>query len=382
MDADFYRQQLFDDCLSFWFPRAVDEVDGGFLHCFGADGELVDDDKSVWAQGRMAWMLLTLSQEFQGNPDWLRWAESGLKFIREKCTDPEDGRLYFQVTREGEALRKRRYSYSESFAAIAFAAHAKVTGSDESAGLARTYFDEFIRRHLIEGIKPEKGTGARPAIDLGSRMIALVTAQELEKNLGKCGQWTQLIDRCLHEIETLFLKPDRQALMEQVAPDGSIINHFDGRTLNPGHSIECAWFIMEEAERRNDPRLVELGCQILEWMWHRGWDEVHGGLSYFVDVDGKPPAEYWHGMKFWWPHDEALIATAYAYRLTGNTIWHERHEQCREWSFGHFGDPENGEWFGYLNPDGSISSALKGSLWKSCFHHPRALLKCYQLLQK
>jgi N-acylglucosamine 2-epimerase len=58
--AAFYHQQLFDDCLPFWFPRAVDETHGGFVHCFDGDGTLVDDDKSVWAQGRMSWMLLTL----------------------------------------------------------------------------------------------------------------------------------------------------------------------------------------------------------------------------------------------------------------------------------------------------------------------------------
>ena len=36
--------------------------------------------------------------------------------------------MFFQVTREGRPLRKRRYAYSESFAAIAYAAHARATG--------------------------------------------------------------------------------------------------------------------------------------------------------------------------------------------------------------------------------------------------------------
>jgi hypothetical protein len=51
----------------------------------------------------------------------------------------------------------------------------------------------------------------------------------------------------------------------------------------------------------------------------------------------------------------------------------------REWSFKHFSDPGNGEWFGYLHRDGIPSNTLKGSLWKSFFHHPRALWRCHQL---
>jgi mannose/cellobiose epimerase-like protein (N-acyl-D-glucosamine 2-epimerase family) len=38
-----------------------------------------------------------------------------------------------------------------------------------------------------------------------------------------------------------------------------------------------------------------------------------------------------------------------------------------------------GEWLGYLHRDGSPSSTLKGNMWKSFFHHPRALLMCMQL---
>ena len=53
------------------------------------------------------------------------------------------------------------------------------------------------------------------------------------------------IDRFIEEIEQDFVKPEIACVMEQVAVDGSVIDHFDGRTLNPGHAIEGAWFIMK-----------------------------------------------------------------------------------------------------------------------------------------
>lgn len=379
--AAFYHDQLFDDCVPFWFPRAVDREHGGFLHCFDRDGSLVDDDKSVWAQGRMSWMLLTLYQDHQRRPEWLEWAESGLRFLEERCVDPADGRMYFHVARDGTPLRKRRYAYSESFAAIAFAAHAAATGSDRSAARARHWFERFVGWNFEPNDAPPKFTGARPMVGLGPRMITLVTAQEIELRLGPDAGLTAWIDRCIDEIRTLFVKPDLEVVMEQVNPDGTVSDHFDGRTLNPGHAIEGAWFILEQARRRGgDPELTALGCRMLDWMWKRGWDGECGGLYYFRDVYHKPVQEYWQTMKFWWPHDEALIATLMAYRASGDAKYLSWHEELREWSFQHFADPEHGEWYGYLHRDGSVSSTLKGSLWKSFFHHPRAMDLCYRVV--
>lgn len=377
--AEFYHDQLFSDCLPFWFTRSVDTTHGGFLHCFDGDGTLVDDDKSVWAQGRMSWMLLTLYLEAERRPEWLDWAESGLRFLEEKCIDPADGRMYFHVARDGTPLRKRRYAYSESFAAIAFAAHAAATGDEDSAAKARHWFNIFTDWNFTPGRIPPKFTGERPMEGIGTRMITLVTAQELRKHLGEDPLFTKWIDRCLSDIEKLFVKPELEVVMESVAPDGAISDHFDGRTLNPGHAIEAAWFVLQEAEHRNDEHLKTLGCNMLDWMWARGWDEEFGGIFYFRDVYDKPVQEYWHDMKFWWPHDEALIATLMASKMTGNPKYAEWHEKLRTWSFKHFGDPENGDWHGYLRRDGAPSNTLKGSLWKSFFHHPRALWMCYQL---
>ena len=381
--AEFYHQQLFSDCIPFWFPRSIDHQHSGFLHCFDHDGSLVDDDKSVWAQGRMSWMLLTLYLEHEARPEWLAWAESGLHFLENKCIDPRDGRLYFHVTRSGTALRKRRYAYSESFTAIAFAAHAAATGSASSANKARHWFQRFVDWNFLPNSAEPKFTDARPLVALGPRMITLVTAQELSLRLGSNDFLRGWIDRCIEEIRTLFVKPDLHVVMELVNPDGSISDHFDGRTLNPGHAIEGAWFILEEAKRRgNDPDLIALGCQMLDWMWQRGWDQEYGGLFYFRDVYDRPVQEYWQNMKFWWPHDEALIATLLAYQLTEDSKYFAMHEQVRDWSFAHFSDSEHGEWYGYLQRDGSVSSTLKGSLWKSFFHHPRALWLCHKIARE
>jgi N-acylglucosamine 2-epimerase len=376
-----YRDGLMDDTVPFWFPRAVDTEHGGFLHCFDRDGSLLDTDKSVWVQGRVAWMLLTLYNTVEKRPEWLEWARGGLEFIDRHCFDT-DGRMFFHVTRDGRPIRKRRYAYSESFAAIAYAAHARATGCDRSATRARELFDQFTRWNFTPGLMPPKFADTRPMIGMGPRMITIVTAQELRANLGEDPALNGWIDRCIDEIQRWFVKPDIRCVMESVGPDGEILDHFDGRMLNPGHAIEGAWFIMHEGKYRNDTGLVRLGCDMLDWMWERGWDSEYGGIFYFRDVYGKPVQEYWHDMKFWWPHDETIIATLLAWQLTGDQKYARMHRLVHDWSHRHFADPKHGEWYGYLHRDGRVSVPLKGNLWKSFFHHPRMQWYAWQLCEE
>ena len=374
-----YRDGLLDDTLRFWFPRSVDTEHGGFFHCFDRDGTLVDTDKSVWAQGRMTWMLLTLYNTVDRQAEWLDWAKKGLAFLDRCCFDT-DGRMFFHVTRDGQPIRKRRYVYSEAFAAIAHAAYAKATGDERSAKRAGELFDLMTRWFFTPGLMPPKFTDVRPMIGMSPRMITIATAQELRANLGQSPHWTAWIDRCIDEIRNWFVKRDLKAVMEAVAPNGDVVDHFDGRTLNPGHAIEGAWFILAEGRHRGDAGLIGLGAQMIDWMWRRGWDEQFGGLFYFRDVYDKPVQEYWHDMKFWWPHDETIIATLMAYQLTGDERFAAYHQLVHDWAHRHLADPEFGEWYGYLHRDGRPSVTLKGNLWKSFFHHPRMQWLCWQLL--
>ena len=382
--AALYRDTLLDDVMPFWLRHGVDPEHGGILTCLDRDGSVVDTDKSVWFQGRAAWMFATLHNTLEPRAEWLSAAQSCIEFLRQHCAAP-DGKLYFTVTREGQPLRMRRYVYSESFAAIANAAFAKATGDARAAEDAVKFFATYLHHSFTSGVMPPKFEATRPSKSIGPHMIGIATAQELRANLGDvtvsgrtCTEW---IDRSIAEIERDFLKPEHRALLECVAPDGSVMDYHDGRTLNPGHALECAWFVMHEGALRGDKKLIQLGCTILDWMWTRGWDAEHGGLLYFTDLLGKPVQEYWHDMKFWWPHNEAIIATLLAWQLTGEPRFAAMHAQVHDWSFKHFPDPEHGEWFGYLHRDGSVSSRAKGTQWKGPFHLPRMLWYCWQRLE-
>lgn len=382
-----YRDGLLADVIPFWMRHGWDREHGGLLTCLDRAGAVVDTDKAIWLQGRAAWTLSTLAAGVEAKPEWLAAARSCLDFIRTYARGP-GGKLYFTVTREGRPLRMRRYVFSECFAAVGSAAYARATGDARAAAEAVEYFATYLYHSFSPGVMPAKTDPVtRPMKSLAALMIAIVTAQELRASLGDlavggrtCTGW---IDHGIEEIERHFYRPDHGALLETVGADGAMLDHFDGRTLNPGHAIECAWFILHEAKlRKQDPRLARLGLAILDCMWARGWDTEFGGLFYFTDLRGLPVQEYWAEMKFWWPHNEAVIATLLAYQMTGDEKYARWHERAHEWSHRVFADPEHGEWFGYAHRDGRVSTRLKGNLWKGPFHLPRMQWYGWRLVQE
>ncbi|MDH7461170.1 AGE family epimerase/isomerase [Chitinophagaceae bacterium 26-R-25] len=377
----FYEKQLLNDTIPFWFPRSFDHEHGGFLLMRDADGELIDDDKAVWIQGRATWLLSTLYNTVEKKEEWLQGAKLGYDFLNKYCFDA-DGQMFFHVTRDGRPIRKRRYFFSETFYVIAAAAYAKASGDQEAAMNARRVFGECIAYASAEKKMTPKFTETRTSKGIGVPMIMINTAQQLRETIGdpRCDEW---IEKWIAEIERDFVKDDIKCVMEQVAPDGSIIDHIDGRTLNPGHAIEGAWFILHEAiYRNNDKRLIDLGCRMIDYMWERGWDKEYEGILYFRDVYNKPVQEYWQDMKFWWPHNEVIIATLLAYLMTGNEKYAGWHKQVHDYSYRKFHDAKNGEWFGYLHRDGTLAQTAKGNLYKGPFHLPRQEWYCLQILNQ
>jgi len=281
-------------------------------------------------------------------------------------------------------LRKRRYRFSESFACLANAAYFQATGEQAHAEKAAVFFETFWKHWHDPSLAPglPKFEPTRPAKSLGNPMIAINMAQTC-REAGIDGEWDTKIDACIDEIRSDFVHEDIECVMETVGIDGRRIDHFNGRTLNPGHAIEAAWFILQEANHRNkDAELLSLGTKMVDWMWKRGWDPEYGGILYFVDVNGKPVEEYWHDMKFGWPQNETIIATLLAHLLTGDEKYADMHQQIHDWTYAQFPDSEFGEWYGYLHRDGRVSVPLKGNLWKGPFHLPRMQWKCWQLCEE
>lgn len=376
-----YRADLTDNILPFWLKHGLDRKHGGIYTCLDREGKLMDPTKSVWFQGRFAFVCSFAYNQVERRPEWLDAARQTLDFIEQHCFDA-DGRMYFEVAADGTPLRMRRYVFSESFAAIAMAEYALATGNQSYAEKALKIFKDMRRFLTTPGLLAPKYL---PSVEVQGHSITMIminVASRLKKVIAD-PELDRQIDESLFKLKNDFMHPEFKALLETVGPAGEFIDTCNGRVINPGHCIETAWFLFDVAmDRGGDKNLIDLGMTILNWSWDWGWDETYGGIINFRDCRNLPPQDYSQDMKFWWPQTEAIIANLYAYKLTGNEFYLKRHRQVSEWAYGHFPDHEFGEWYGYLHRDGTVAQPAKGNLFKGPFHIPRMMVKGYQLCQE
>ena len=384
--ADSYKNDLLHNIMPFWMEHGFDREHGGVYTCLDRDGTLIDTTKSVWFQGRFGFIAAFAYNNIEKNPAWLEASKSCIDFIEQHCTDA-DGRMYFEVKADGTPLRKRRYLFSESFAAIAMAEYALATGNRDYAERAMGVFRLIQHYAQTPGLLEPKYLPTLECQGHSLTMILINTASRIREAAEKLGlpmEDIQLlndqIDRSLDALERYFIHPEFKALLETVGPNGEFIDTGMGRTINPGHCIETAWFILEEARYRGwDEHLKQLALTIFDWSWQWGWDEKFGGIINFRDCRNLPPQDYSQDMKFWWPQCESIIASLYAFDATGDEKYLERHQLISDWTYRHFPDAEYGEWYGYLHRDGSVAQPAKGNIFKGPFHVPRMLIKSFML---
>lgn len=88
-----YKDDLTTDILPFWLEHGLDRRHGGIYTCLDRDGVLMDPTKSVWFQGRFAFVCAFAYNHVERRPEWLDAARQTLDFIDTHCYDT-DGRMF------------------------------------------------------------------------------------------------------------------------------------------------------------------------------------------------------------------------------------------------------------------------------------------------
>lgn len=369
--------------MPFWMRHGLDREHGGVYTCVDRDGTLMDTTKSVWFQGRFGYVCASAYRHAGANPEWLAASKSALEFIERHCIDT-DGHMFFSVTAEGAPVQKRRYVFSECFAAIAMAEYAVASGDSRWGEKAVAMFRNILRMLSTPGFLPAKTY--TEAIGHSITMI-LINVALVVKQVSDDPILDEQIDRSIDLLRRCFMHPEFGTVLEMVAPDGGFIDTCAGRTINPGHCMETGWFLLDVARQRGwDRQLVEMATTIIDWAWKWGWDETFEGMINFRDCRNFPPQDYSQDMKFWWPQCETILAGLYAYIATGDEKYLAMHRKAHDYAFRVFPDAEYGEWYGYLHRDGTVAQPAKGNLFKGPFHIPRMMINatrlCDEILNK
>ena len=380
--ATLYLKELTREVVPFWEKYSIDREKGGYFTCIDDQHKVFDTDKFVWLQARQVWTFATLYYHFEKKQTWFEIARSGSDFL-EKYGHDGNYNWFFSLKRDGQPLVVPYNIFSYTFACMAMGKMHHITGEKKY----KIVVDETLKKIIHRAAKPKDRwdksyPDTRPLKNFALPMILCNLFNELG-DLVPEEEKEQRTHACVNEIFNLFWDQERGVILENISPDGSFSDTFDGRLINPGHGLEAMWFIMDLGAQldRKDwiDRSVEMALSIVE----NGWDNEHGGIFYFLDAQGHPPQQLEWDQKLWWVHLEAMICFLKGYELTGSDACWEWFEKIHHYTWSHFRDlKRGGEWYGYLNRSGEVLLPLKGGKWKGCFHVPRALFQLYEISKR
>ena len=385
--VSFYREALLQEVVPFW-EKTVDETNGGYFTCYSPEG-CYDTDKFIWLQARQVWMFSKLCTRKDATAEqierWTAIARQGADFLR-KHADDASGDGYFSTTADGRPLVQPYSIFSDCFMCMAFAQYYSITKEDWAKNDAERKFARIEERKGNPSGKWDKGCGTRRYSSLAVPMIDVNMAIELQAALSLVGDAKADLDERVAKNITKVLSEHPNAenlLRENIAEDPADQDTHEGRSYNPGHSLECCWFLLQACTERGMEAECETIVGLAKSALDKGWDADQGGLYAFMDLEGKPMQQLEFDQKLWWAHLEAILCCLRCFIHTKDNFWWDWFCKMHNYTFEKFWDHKNGgEMWGYLARDGSVSQPIKGGKWKGCFHVPRALWYAEDLLEQ
>lgn len=377
---ELYRSELFDNIVPFWLKHSLDDEMGGYFTRLERDGQRYADDKDMWMTGREIWMFSHLYNQQEKRAEWLEAAKLGVDFILQHAFKP-DGKVHFRLGRDGAPIADVLSLYTEVFIAIGLAAYSKAAGDEEAWSRAEGMYEKLMPRLETTEETPSLGYPLRSEFLVHAKPMCRMTVAYAFYEARSEQRFLSDLRNAAKTVVSMHWKPEHGALLENVAPDGSVMFHLqEGRMISPGHAIESAWMLMEASDLIGDASLFDCAIEIVLASLEHGWDKKFGGLRYFINLDRSPVHNIEADCKLWWVHGEALYAILRGWKQSGRDDLADWYAKVHDYTFNHFPDREFGEWFGYLNRDGSPIWTAKANGWKGFFHVPRVLFRCYQLL--
>ncbi len=410
-EKQFYINQLKNNILPFWVKNAIDFQAGGYFTCFENETEKrISTDKYIWSQGRFVWIWSKLSQmncfsEVE-KESFFQYAKLGADFLLEHSV-LKNGNCVFLTNRYGEKKKYEGYYdssyYVDCFVIMGMSKFYSLTLDEEVL-----YFTNRLVNSVLARLKSKKARSEPYLVPKGyhahgQHMILLNTIQSYLEALdaGESDEfqyYKEIADNCMDLILDDFTDEEyhiREFVNEEEGIDDILMLE---RYINPGHTVECLWFLAHQAKISNKyDILMDKIIKIYKATINSGWDNDFGGLFLFADKDGGPPKgnvgpfenekiikkviNDWDN-KLWWPHSEILYTTLLLYLYCHDTYFKDKYDIIKRYVFDTFPNEneEIGEWIQIRDRKGKAADKVVALPVKDPFHIIRDMILIIDLL--
>ncbi len=367
------ENELINEVMPFWLNFGIDEQYGGFICGLKHNGDIDDDSKYAWYQGRGAWIMCKYYEGYKQDPKYLDIARNSLLFTLKHCCNWEETKVIEKekcitayidgddtssdlknlklkhcltiVNRNGSIMDGRtevdKVGYAMCFLAEGLIAYSTLCNKHE-AGKVNNENGNKIVKLAIQLIKyfykmandpnrdaPESYLLNTPYVKgtrtLGHSMIPLrFCTQLLRNNDGLLSEEdrtyaTKLANECVTNILDRHYDKKWNLVREEMNHDWSQLNNNSNSPVlfYLGHAIESFWMVMDEALRVNDEKLFHKASLYLKRHCECCYDELTGGLVRGISI-GDDHNDKCLKDKVAWVQQEALVGTLMAIRYSKN----------------------------------------------------------------
>ena len=398
------RRHLEQDVLGWWLTHGPAEDGAGVLTCWSNDGLVLRSrDRFTWSQGRWVWLMARIARARDADVisiaghEPLDLALATARFIEDHAI-LADGTTAYVVGPDGRPREPavgtglHTSIFADLFVALGYAALESVLKTGHW-GRRAAHLLEAANRTIDAGLAR---TDPYPVPDgyanLSLPMIQLNVATELFRATGDpaaaetaIAAATRIEARFRTGADVADLAPDDPRLAETLL----------ARHRTPGHVLEVLWFLLTARDLLEDRTpLADAGllADMAVATCARGWDDRHGGLLRYTDIDGGRPAGATSGAgyerlidttwdtKLWWPHAEALLTTLLLGMQTGRQdvlTWHRR---LWDYTMATFPAGPGREWLQNRDRSGAPIDTVVALPVKDPFHIARAFLLMTEVL--
>jgi len=400
--AEEVEASLRRDVLDVWFPRNVDNQNGGFYSGFDRKWQPTPSEgKFSVFQGRMTWISSQATiQRPELSDKFLPIARHGLDFLNNVLWDRQYGGFFWGMDDNGEiapSFGDRKQLYGESFAMYGAAAAYQATRDPKALHLAQKAF-RWIDEHahdsknggyfewLTRDGKPLDATGEI----LPSSSGFPIGYKTMNTHIHLLESFSQLYEVWKDATVHKRLQELLTVVRDKVCVQPGVMNLYFTNDWRPvpdhdsyGHDVETAYLMLEAEDvlgTPHDPKTETMARMLVDHALTYGWDKEMGG---FYD-EGTTFGQAENKRKEWWVEFEGLNALLLMHEKYGRETTRYFEAFMKQWQFikEHQIDSEFHGVFGEISPDGSVQNSTKGHNWKAAYHDGRALLNVSGRLRK